>query len=415
MSTSKGFFGRLSPPALFLTLVVAAAGDLYSQQIDYAKRELQASPAVKARLAEIRSRITKRNLKFTVGYTSVFDDPITNLTGARSPANLAAFMRDQPGLTAKMLLADKMVRLDYEKRTGRIITDAILSPSVDSPFLDWRRLGIKTRVQNQNPCGSCWDFGALAAYESNYQKRNGITPDLSEQQILDCSNAGGCPGGSHVGVLDYLILKGTILESAYSPYIAAKNPKCSYTGNGNFKAVAWGLVTTDILAGTHSYTMPSVAALKENLVKYGPITVGLWVTSDFQAYAGGVFEEAVPAGAKNPDGLTVQSDGTLMGPYQGETIYAYNHFVLLIGWDDSKGAWLIKNSWGNGWGETGGYGTERGYAWIKYNNDNIGLWASWVMAESTAIKPVIIKPELKIPIEKPKPKPIEVPKVIIKP
>ena len=36
------------------------------------------------------------------------------------------------------------------------------------------------------------------------------------------------------------------------------------------------------------------------------------------------------------------------------------HAVLLIGWDDTKGAYLCKNSWGTNWGASGwfriGYG-----------------------------------------------------------
>lgn len=59
-----------------------------------------------------------------------------------------------------------------------------------------------------------------------------------------------------------------------------------------------------------------------------------------------------------------------------------NHGVTIIGWDDSKHAWLIKNSWGTLWGDTGGYGTERGYMWIDYNTNNIGIATAWVDARS---------------------------------
>ena len=51
-----------------------------------------------------------------------------------------------------------------------------------------------------------------------------------------------------------------------------------------------------------------------------------------------------------------------------------NHGVTLVGWDDSKQAWRIKNSWGPGWGESG-------YMWIAYNTNKIGYGASWVQAK----------------------------------
>jgi cathepsin L len=50
-----------------------------------------------------------------------------------------------------------------------------------------------------------------------------------------------------------------------------------------------------------------------------------------------------------------------------------NHVVLLIGWDDEKQAWLVKNSWGESWGE-------KGFAWIRYGSNNIGVFAAWIEA-----------------------------------
>ena len=42
-----------------------------------------------------------------------------------------------------------------------------------------------------------------------------------------------------------------------------------------------------------------------------------------------------------------------------------------MGWDDAKGAWLLKNSWGPRWGVDG-------FMWIKYGTCNVGLGACWV-------------------------------------
>ncbi|WP_447984695.1 C1 family peptidase [Nitrospira sp. Nam74] len=55
-------------------------------------------------------------------------------------------------------------------------------------------------------------------------------------------------------------------------------------------------------------------------------------------------------------------------------IPATNHAVVIVGWDDEKGAWRVRNSWGTGWGESG-------YAWVKYNNNAIGWDTVWAVAK----------------------------------
>jgi len=90
--------------------------------------------------------------------------------------------------------------------------------------------------------------------------------------------------------------------------------------------------------------------LEEALCRYGPLAVALYVDGEeFCAYTSGVYSG-------------VRSGGQ-----------AVNHAVLLVGWDDGKQAWLIKNSWGLGWGE-------KGYMWIRYGSNDVGFGAAWVVA-----------------------------------
>jgi C1A family cysteine protease len=48
-----------------------------------------------------------------------------------------------------------------------------------------------------------------------------------------------------------------------------------------------------------------------------------------------------------------------------------NREVGFVGWDDSKKAWLIRNSWGKAWGL-------KGYMFISYISNNVGYGAAWV-------------------------------------
>src|SRR5262249_3815028 len=162
-----------------------------------------------------------------------------------------------------------------------------------------------------------------------------------------------------------MISSGIATESAY-PYTATDGA-CNATPSRPYRAVTWGYVSA-------TGGIPTVAATKQALCDHGPISAALRATALFPAYTGpGTFNETPPPGI--------------------------NHTISIVGWDDTRHAWLIKNSWGTGWGMNG-------YGWIGYNSSNIGSQAAWVDAARVYLKlPPIYFEKLKLRV--PWPDPIE--------
>jgi C1A family cysteine protease len=300
--------------------------------INFVNREKIAPLKIKNTLQNLRLKIKQKKLTFKVGYTTALDFQINQITGLKTPGNLSQIAKQQNVRAAKLI---KKYR--FKKVLPRCVAGA--------RSFDWRRANGVTKVGDQGACGSCWAFATHGAFEASDRIKNKRSIDTSEQATLDCNPHGySCGGGWWVH--QYLIDTGAARESAY-PYTAVKG-SCRSGVSHPYKAVAWGYVE-------NSGSVPSVSKLKQYLCRYGPLAVAVRVTGAFQAYTGGVFNE--------------RSSGSV------------NHGVTLIGWDDSKHAWLIKNSWGTGWGSTCGYGSSRGYMWIDYNSNKIGYAASWVRAK----------------------------------
>ena len=296
-------------------------------KVDLAQRELQAPPAIRVQLERLRQEISVNRWTFQVGYTSALDFAIEQITGLREPANLAALAREQNQRALEIM--------------GVVPEAPLAACSASAGSFDWRAANGTTPVRDQGACGSCWAFATHGAFEGSYRILNGMAIDSSEQDTLDCNpDNWGCDGGWWA--FQYLIGKGSATEAGY-PYTASKGP-CKTGIARPYQAVSWAYVDAN-------QTIPTVAATKSALCLHGPLSVAVRVTSAFQAYTGGVFNESAAG--------------------------SINHGVTLIGWDDAKGAWLIKNSWGTGWGETGGYGTDRGYMWIAYPSNSIGYRAAW--------------------------------------
>jgi C1A family cysteine protease len=199
-----------------------------------------------------------------------------------------------------------------------------------------------TPVKNQGNCGSCWAFATAGPLESLIKINDGITVDLSEQYLVSCNADGwGCDGGFWAH--DYHQWKkvngeteaGAVLESDF-PY-EARDVTCNPPHPKAHQIDSWQYVCPDCA--------PTTAQLKQAIYAHGPLSVSVCVNDAFQRYASGVFS----------------------GPGCSDL----NHGVVLVGWDDGDGCWIMRNSWGSSWGEGG-------YMRIKYGVSGIGSYAAYV-------------------------------------
>jgi hypothetical protein len=228
--------------------------------------------------------------------------------------------------------------------------------------LDWRTEGIVTSVKDQMTCGSCWAFGTVGVMESALLKSGGPSTDLSEQFLVSCNKDGwSCAGGLtahkyHTNVLGKnQSVVGAVLESV-KPYTDS-NGTCTIAYSHPYKLNGWQFV-----AAGGEIAMPTVDQIKNAIYTYGPVTAGICAGNAFSSYPGGVFStnETCP--------------------------YSTNHQIILVGWDDSTSSWILKNSWGSGWGESG-------YMRIAYNTSRVGEGTSWVVINPTTPRaPVLVSP-----------------------
>jgi len=198
------------------------------------------------------------------------------------------------------------------------------------PFVDWRENDMVTPVKNQQQCGSCWSFSAVGSMEGQHAKQTNELLSLSESQIVDCDTKdSGCNGGWMDNAFMYAIKNGMETESEY-PYKPIDGT-CNYTKS---KVKASFSSYKDVPGGE--------SGLKAAVSKIGPISVAIDASrADFQFYKEGIY----------------------YNPNCSQTLL--DHGVLVVGYGTSNETdyWIVKNSWGESWGN-------KGYIWMARNQNN---------------------------------------------
>ncbi len=210
---------------------------------------------------------------------------------------------------------------------------------------DWRSISgadWTTPIKDQEQCGSCWAFGALAAYEARMKlaaTNHGLMPDLSEQHLVSCS-PGSCSGGYMDVTADWIVCNGTVDEICF-PYIAMNGScyeSCFDRDSRKYKGEGWSWASGD-------RNIIDEDRIKQEIFASGPVAAAMDVYTDFYIYNGGVYQYTT-------------------GAFEG------GHCVAIVGWgkEGSTDYWICKNSWGTEWGEAGWFR-------IKMGEVNIGLEA----------------------------------------
>jgi len=201
----------------------------------------------------------------------------------------------------------------------------ISSSKADVPdSFDWRTKGVVNRIKDQGQCGSCWAFSCAGAMESQWAIKHGDLLSLSESNLVDCcSTCLGCNGCVANLAYSYVIKHQAgrfMLEKDY-PYTPSKG-HCNFDAN---KAVGK-------LVDYHTSKRGSEEELKVNCATHGPVSVLADASHhSFQLYSGGVYDN------------------------DKCTHFMLDHMMIVVGYgnDSGKDFWIVKNSWGTGWGEQG--------------------------------------------------------------
>lgn len=201
---------------------------------------------------------------------------------------------------------------------------------------DARDYGWVLDARDQQTDGTCWAFSCTTAWQIGLHKNGLETGYLTPHPLATCHQGfllDPITGGGNTRVANSMLarLEGVVVDKAV-PY-DSKDTECHTYTKADIPSY---------ILGWEYLPEGDDTAIKKSIMANGAVCASIYYT------------------------YTSYNSTTNIYEYQG-TI-SPNHAITLIGWDDSKQAWLAQNSWGKA--------LYNGYLWVSYKD-------TWINKECT--------------------------------
>ncbi|MFC2163002.1 C1 family peptidase [Candidatus Altiarchaeota archaeon] len=292
---------------------------------------------VREKLSRLHEGILRNKMSWVAGDTSFvrmsYSEKRRHFNGGVLP-NLAGFEAYESGV---FKIPDNNIMGSSESLKTDDVSGSGLPLQIGFSWTQMHGKNWMTGVKDQKSCGSSWAHSAVASLEAAYRLRyndHDLPIDLSEQDLLSDPGFGGCCGANLSEALDHLVEKGIVSEQCFKYKACDFRESVCLPGGIDMDECSKSIPSSDKCADAKDMLWSaanvtkvgeSLLAFQQALMRYGPLTVSLrgW-----------------------------------------DHVFTATGF----GFDGNDYYITVKNSWGNGWGESG-------YAQIAISAEDPGIEA----------------------------------------